>query len=66
MSLGSAKMNRGLAINIPELNERDIKNTSITIAKSYLGEKLINNIEVFFENLGSSYFKYKQELKKII
>ena len=66
LSLGSAKMNRGLAINIPELNERDIKNTSITIAKSYLGEKLINNIEAFFENLGSSYFKYKQELKKII
>ena len=62
--LDSSKMNRGMTINIPDPNENDIKKTSITIAKSYLGDGLTNNIQLFFENLGSCFYKYKQEFKK--
>ena len=63
-SLDSAKMNRGLSIDIPDPNEKDIQTTSITIAKSYLGENLPDNIKLFFEHLGSAFYKYKQEFKK--
>ena len=62
--LDSAKMNRGMSINIPDPNESDIQKTSITIAESYLGKNLSENIKIFFENLGSSFFKYKHELRK--
>ena len=62
--LDASKMNRGITITIPDPNENDIKKTSITIAKSYLGENLDDNIKKFFENLGSSYYEYKQEFKK--
>ena len=41
-----------------------IQKTSITIAQSYLGKNLSENIKLFFENLGSSFFKYKQEFQK--
>ena len=63
-SLDSSKMNRGLTINIPDPNENDIQKTSITIAESYLGKNLEKNIKLFFENLGSCYYKYKQEFIK--
>ena len=63
-NLDSSKMNRGITISIPEPNERDIIITSITIAKSYLGENLEEKIKLFFENLGKSFYKYKQEFKK--
>ena len=56
-------MNRGITINIPDPNEEDIKTTSITIAYSYLEENLKNNIKLFFEHLGTYYYKYKQEFK---
>ena len=62
-TLDSSKMNRGITIEIPEPNEEDIKTTSIIIAKSYLDENLENNTK-FFENLGLSFYKYKQEFKK--
>ena len=61
--LDSSKMNRGITISIPDPNEDDIKTTSITIAQSYLGENIDNNIKTFFENLGSSYFNYKKIFK---
>ena len=60
----AAKMNRGTTIRIPEPNSDDIKNLSETIAKSYLGENLEENIKIFFKNLGWSYYKYKEEFKK--
>ena len=63
--LDAAKMNRGLTINIPDPNEKDIQTTSITIAQSYLGENLENNIKLYFQKLGSCYYDYKQEFKKI-
>jgi len=63
-SLDSSKMNRGMTISIPEPNEKDIIITSITIVKSYLGENLEKKIKLFFENLGKSFYKYKQEFKK--
>jgi len=62
-SLDSSKMNRGITISIPEPNEKDIIITSITIAKSYLGENLEEKIKIFFENLGKSFYKYKKEFK---
>ena len=61
--LDSSKMNRGTTIRIPEPNLDDIKTLSVTIAKSFLGENLEENIEIFFNNLGLSYFKYKEEFK---
>ena len=62
--LDASKMNRGITITIPDPNENDIKKTSITIAKSYLDEELDNNIKLFFENLGMSFYEYKQEFIK--
>ena len=56
-------MNRGITIDIPEPNELDIKTTSITIAKSYFDENLDDKIKSFFENLGLSFYQYKQEFK---
>ena len=66
--LDASKMNRGITVTIPDPNENDIKKTSITIAKSYLDEELDNNIKLFFENLGMSFYEYKQEFikKKIL
>ena len=59
--LDAAKMNRGIQISIPELDEEDNINTSITIAESYSKKlKLYRN---FFENLGKTYYKYKKFLK---
>ena len=61
--LDAAKMNRGLHISIPELDEEDIINTAKTIAKSY-NEELISKFSNYFENLGKTYYNYKQYLKE--
>jgi len=61
--LDAAKMNRGLHISIPELDEDDIINTAETIAKSY-NEKLISKFKDYFKNLGKTYYNYKQYLKE--
>jgi len=61
-NLDAAKMNRGISISIPEPDEEDIKETAFTIGSSYnetIGERYRN----FFENLGKSYFEYKNYLK---
>ena len=62
--LDASKMNRGITITIPDPNEKDINTTSITIAKSYLGENLQQNLQSFFQKLSSCFYKYKQEFKK--
>ena len=62
-ALDAAKMNRGICISIPEPDEEDIKNTSLTIANSY-DKNLDNKYKIFFENLGEAYFKYKEYLKE--
>ena len=61
--LDASKMNRGIFISIPEPEEDDIKNTSITIGKSY-NEILAEKNKDFFENLGEIYLSYKSYLKK--
>ena len=61
--LDAAKMNRGISISIPEPDEEDNKETSLTIGKSY-DELLAIRYKNFFENLGKSYFEYKNYLKK--
>ena len=61
--LDAAKMNRGISISIPEADEEDNKETSLTIGKSY-DEKLAIRYQDFFENLGKSYYKYKIYLKE--
>ena len=61
--LDAAKMNRGISISIPEADEEDNMETSLTIGKSY-DEKLAIRHKDFFENLGKSYFKYKLYLKE--
>ena len=62
-ALDAAKMNRGISISIPEPDEEDIKNTSLTIANSY-DKNLDSKYKLFFENLGEAYYKYKEYLKE--
>ena len=61
--LDAAKMNRGLHISIPELDEEDIIITSKTIAESY-NKELASKFSSFFENLGKTYYEYKLFLKQ--
>ena len=61
--LDAAKMNRGISISIPEADEKDNMDTSLTIGKSY-DERLAIRYKNFFENLGKSYYKYKLYLKQ--
>ena len=60
--LDASKMNRGISISIPEPNEDDNKETSLIIGKSY-SEQLAEINKDFYENLGLTYFKYKDYLK---
>ena len=62
-NLDAAKMNRGISISIPEPDEEDNKDTSFTIGKSY-DENMASRYKSFFENLGISYYNYKQYLKE--
>ena len=61
--LDASKMNRGIHISIPDLDEEDNKNTALTIAESY-DNLLAFNFKPFFENLGTTYFKYKNFLRE--
>ena len=56
-------MNRGLSLYIQEPDEEDMKETALTIGKSY-HEILADKFRFFFENLGKVYFEYKQYLKE--
>ena len=62
----SSKINRGVTINIPDSSEIDMKKTSKTIAESYLGTNLKDNkiLSLFFDNLASTYYKYKLVFKE--
>ena len=60
--LDAAKMNRGIFISIPEPDEEDTINTSLTIAKSF-NENLAEKHNVFFKNLGKTYYNYRKYLK---
>ena len=62
-NLDAAKMNRGISISIPEPDEEDNKETAFTIGNSY-DEVMARNYKNFFENLGKSYYNYKQYLKQ--
>ena len=61
--LDASKMNRGMYLSIPDPEEEDIKITSYTIGESY-DETLALENKTLYENLGMSYFKYKNYLKK--
>ena len=56
------KMNRGLYISIPELDEEDIIKTSKGIAESY-NKELVSKFEMFFTQLGETYYKYRLYMK---
>ena len=56
-------MNRGISISIPEPDEEDNKETAFTIGSSY-DEIMSLKYKNFFENLGKSYYMYKQYLKE--
>ena len=62
-TLDASKMNRGIYISIPEPDEEDMKETALTIGKSY-NEILAEKYRVFFENLGKTYYEYKKYLKE--
>ena len=62
-ALDASKMNRGISISIPEPNEEDNSETSLTIGKSY-NEHLAERYKKFYENLGLIYFEYKNYLKE--
>ena len=60
-SLDAAKMNRGITISIPDLNEDDNIETSLTIGKSY-NENLAVRYEKFYKDLGWAYYEYRNYL----
>ena len=62
-NLDAAKMNRGIAISIPDPDEEDNKETAFTIGNSY-DETMALRYKSFFENLGISYYDYKNFLKE--
>ena len=62
-TLDASKMNRGIYISIPEPDEEDMKETALTIGKSY-NEILAEKYRSFFENLGKTYYEYKKYLKE--
>ena len=62
-NLDAAKMNRGISISIPEPDEEDNKETAFTIGNSY-DNVIAQRYKNFLENLGISYYNYKQYLKK--
>ena len=60
--LDASKMNRGMFLSIPDPSEDDAQKTAFTIGQSY-DENTANHYKVFFENLGLTYYKYKNYLK---
>ena len=60
--LDASKMNRGLYLSIPEADEEDLRKTSVTIAESY-NKFLTSKNKDLFEDLATTYYNYKQELK---
>ena len=62
-ALDASKMNRGMYLSIPEPSQEDTKETAFTIGKSY-DENVANQYKYFFEQLGLTYFKYKNYLKE--
>jgi hypothetical protein len=62
-TLDASKMNRGIYISIPDPDEEDMKETALTIGKSY-NEILAEKYRTFFENLGKTYYEYKKYLKE--
>ena len=63
-ALDASKMNRGMHLSIPEPTKDDIKEVAFTIGKSY-DENLSNQFRVYYEKLGETYYKYKNNLKLI-
>ena len=61
-ALDASKMNRGIFISIPEPDEEDMRETALTIGKSY-NEILADKFKYYFENLGKTYYEYKNYLK---
>ena len=60
--LDASKMNRGMFLSIPDLDEEDSKKTAFTIGESY-DQQLAKQYQNYYENLGTAYFKYKRFLK---
>ena len=63
--LDAAKMNRGIYLSISEPDEEDLKKTAITIANSY-NKKITNKNIDLYNNIATTYFKYKNELNNYI
>ena len=63
--LDASKMNRGIYLSIPELDEEDLKLTSITIAESYNQSLTSKNEDIFIE-LAKTYHSYISDLKNNI
>ena len=63
--LDAAKMNRTIFLAIPDIKEDDVDTTVEAIAKSY-SEDIYKKYESQYLFLGSTYFEYKEKLKKEI
>ena len=62
--LDASKMNRGIHISIPDLDEDDDIITAKAIAKSYNIDLDSKIFKEFFEMLGKTYYNYKMYLNK--
>ena len=61
--LNVSKINRGILLSIPIPDEEDLKITALSIAKSY-NKKICENNKDLFLALSSSFFEYKEIMKK--
>jgi len=59
----ASKMNRGIAISIPEPDQQDLIDTAIAIAKSY-DTRLEQDYLEYYEYLSKTYYKYKYILRE--
>jgi hypothetical protein len=60
--LDASKMNHVMFLSIPDLDEKDSKDTAFMIGQSY-DKGLADIYQNYYENLGLTYFKYKHFLK---
>ena len=62
--LDALKMNRGISLSIPDLDENNLKETGKIIIQSINGEEDGNKHETLINNLATTYHEYKQYLEQ--
>ena len=61
-SLDASKMNRGIYLSIPELEQEDLINTALSISESY-SKNIKDKYKNYIESLAKTYFDYRKYRK---